>query len=71
MNILLLIILSNHQPEMGILLPGTSNKLDNGVFPIGNRNSANSANSENRINHWSQFKDPVSHMCVAGAVAAS
>ena len=56
---------------MGILLPGTSNKLDNGVFPIGNRNSANSANSGNRINHWSQFKDPVSHMCVAGAVAAS
>ena len=35
----------------------------------------NSANLENLINHWSmnwvQFKDPVSHMCLAGAVVLS
>ena len=35
----------------------------------------NTANSGNRINHWSmnwrQFKDHVSHMCLAGAVVAS
>ena len=35
----------------------------------------NSANSQNLINHWSmdwaQFKDPVSHMCLAGIVVAS
>ena len=34
-----------------------------------------SVNSGNQINHWSmnwgQFKDPVSHMCLAGAVVAS
>ena len=34
-----------------------------------------SANSSNLINHWTmnwaQFKDPVSHMCLAGAVVAS
>ena len=38
-------------------------------------NSVNSANSENLINHWSmnwtQFKDPVSHICLADTVAAS
>ena len=28
-------------------------------------------NSGNLINHWAQFKDPVSHMCLAGAVVAS
>ena len=37
-------------------------------------NSVNSANSGNRINHrsmnWVQFKDLVSHMCLAGAVLA-
>ena len=37
--------------------------------------SLNSVNSGNLINHWSmnwsQFKDPVPHMCLAGAVAAS
>ena len=35
----------------------------------------NSTNLGNLINHWSmnwaQFKDPVSHMCLAGAVVAS
>ena len=34
-----------------------------------------SANSGNLINHWSmnwaQYKDPVSHMCLAGAVVTS
>ena len=34
-----------------------------------------SANSGNLMNHWSmnwaQFKDPISHMCLAGAVVAS
>ena len=44
----------------------------NGFSPKWNRNSVNSGNL---INHWSmnwaQFKDPVSHMCLAGTVAAS
>ena len=35
----------------------------------------NLANSGNLINHrsmnWAQFKDPVSHMCLAGTVVAS
>ena len=31
----------------------------------------NSANSRNMINHWVQFKDPVSHMYLAGVVVAS
>ena len=38
-------------------------------------NSVISVNSGNLINHWSmnraQFKDPVSPMCLAGAVVAS
>ena len=38
-------------------------------------NSVNSANSGNLINHSSmnltKFKDPVSHMCLTGAVVAS
>ena len=45
------------------------------VFPKWNGNSVNSANLENLINHWSmnwaQFKDPVSHTCLASAVVAS
>ena len=36
--------------------------------------SLNSVNSEKLINHWSmnwaQFKDPISHMCLAGTVVA-
>ena len=48
---------------------------NNGVFPKWNRNSLNSANSGNLINHSSinrtQFKDPVSHMCLAGVVVTS
>ena len=43
-------------------------------FPKLNSNSVNSANSENLINHWcmnwAQFKDLVSHMCLAGTVVA-
>ena len=43
-----------------------------GVFPKWNRNLVNSVNL---INHWSmnwtQFKNPVSHMCLVGTVAAS
>ena len=35
----------------------------------------NSTNSRNLINEWSmnwaQFKDPVSHICLAGAVVAA
>ena len=38
-------------------------------------NSVNSANSGKLINHcimnWAQFKDPISHMCLADAVVAS
>ena len=45
------------------------------VFPKWKGNSVNSANSGNLINHWSkiwaQFKDPVSHTCLAGVVVAS
>ena len=48
---------------------------DIGVFPKWNRNSMNSANSGNLINHWSinwsQFKGTVSHICFAGTVVAS
>ena len=48
--------------------------LDIGVFPKWNRNSPNSVNSGKLIIHWSinwaQFKDPVSHMCLAGALVA-
>ena len=44
----------------------------NGVFPKWNRNSMNSGNLLNHWSiNWSQFKDPVSHMCLAGAVLAS
>ena len=47
----------------------------NGVFLKWNINSMNSAKSGNTINHWSmdqgQFKDPVSHICLAGTVVAS
>ena len=46
-----------------------------GVFSKWNRKSLNSVNSWNLINHrsmnWTQFKDPVSHMCLAGSVVAS
>ena len=46
-----------------------------GVLPKRNGNSLNSANSGNLINHWSmtweQFKDPISHMCLAHTVVAS
>ena len=42
-----------------------------GVFPKCNRNSLNSVNSGKLINQWAQFKDPVSHMCLAGTVVAS
>ena len=38
-------------------------------------NSVTSANSGNQINqggmNWSQFKDPVYHMCLAGDVVTS
>ena len=48
--------------------------LNNGVFPKWNRISVNSAESGKLINHrsmnWAQFKDPVSHMCLAGTVVA-
>ena len=44
-------------------------------FPSGaelSLNSVNSSNSGNLINrrnmNWGQFKDPISHMCLAGAV---
>ena len=45
------------------------------VFPKWNRNSLNLPNSGELINHqsmnWAQFKDPVSHMCLAGTVVES
>ena len=47
----------------------------NGVLPKKNRNSVNSANSSNLINLWSmtlgQFKDAISHLCLAGAAVVS
>ena len=47
----------------------------NGVFAKWIRNSVNSANSGNLINHWSinwgQFKDPLSYLRLDGAVVAS
>ena len=43
-----------------------------GVFPKWNMNSLNSANLINHCSmNWVQFKDPVSHMCLAGAVVTS
>ena len=46
----------------------------NRFFPKWNWYLVNSTNSGNLINHcsmnWSQFKDPVSHMCLAGTVVA-
>ena len=43
-----------------------------GVFPKWNRNSLNSANLINHLNmNWSQFKDPVSNICLVGTVVAS
>ena len=54
------------------LYPDESN---NAVFPKWIRIAVNSANLGNLKNHWSfnwaQFKDPVSHMCLAGAVVES
>ena len=45
------------------------------IFLNGAEFSLNSANSGNLRNHWSmnwaQFKDPVSHMCLAGTVVAA
>ena len=45
------------------------------VFPKWNRNSLNPANSENLIYYWSinwrRYKDPASHMCLAGTRVAS
>ena len=47
----------------------------NGVFLKWNRNSLNSTNSRKLINHpsmnWAQFKDPVSHMHLAGSTLVS
>ena len=41
----------------------------NGVFPKWNGNSVNSGNLINHWNmNWGQFKDPVSHMSLDGAV---
>ena len=46
-----------------------------GLFPKCNKNSVNSANSWNLINHWSmnwsQFKDPISHPFLAAAMITS
>ena len=43
-----------------------------GVFHKLNRNSLNSGNLINHWNmNWAQFKDPVTHMCLAGTVVAS
>ena len=49
-------------------------KRSNGVFPNGAELSPNSVKSEKMINHpsmnWAQFKDPISHVCLAGTVVA-
>ena len=42
-----------------------------GVFSKWNRNSLNSGNLINHCMTWAQFKDPISHVCPAGAVVAS
>ena len=59
---------SIHQPQTN------SESLSSGVFPKWEKFSLNSANSGNQINQWStnwtEFKDPVPHMCCAGAVVA-
>ena len=56
------------------LISGLISPMSAGVFPKWIRNSVNSANSGNLINHlsmnWAQFKDPVSHMCLAVADAS-
>ena len=48
---------------------------DHGVFPKWNRNSLDPANSGNLINHLSmnlgQFRDPISHICLAATEVAS
>ena len=52
----------------------TELKTFSGVFPKWVELSLNSANLRNLMKHWSmnwaQFKDPVSHMCIAGTVVA-
>ena len=66
--LMIILLLSNSSVSQALLL-------NNGVFPKRIRNSVNSANSENLINHWSlncaQFKDPVSQVCHAGTLVAS
>ena len=50
-------------------------EIRSGVFPKWNENSVNATNSGTLTNHYSmnqgQFKDSVSHMCLAGTVVAS
>ena len=66
---------SRKELYVGLLLNGSKEII---IFSVGaelSLNSVNSVNSENLINHqsmnWAQFKDPVSHMCLAGTVGAS
>ena len=67
-----------HVKFIGLVQPITAahNKVRGllGVFPKYNKSSVNSANSGKLVNHWimnwAHFKDPVSHMCLGGAVIA-
>ena len=54
----------------------TRDKQHSGVFPKWSRMfTFNSVNSGNLIKHssmnWAEFKDPLSHVCLAGTVVAS
>ena len=46
-----------------------------GIFPKWVRNSMNSANSQNLINHlrlnWTPFNNPLCYLCLAGTLVAS
>ena len=52
----------------------TEKRMSMELFLNGAELSLNSVNSEKLMKHrsmnWVQFKDPISHMCVAGAVVA-
>ena len=58
-------------PPYGSLIRGASN----GVFPKSIRTFIEFSKFRKSDNcgsmNWSQFKDPISHMCLAGAVVAS
>ena len=54
-----------HSVPIGLFLNG-ANLLLNSVVSLNSRNLINQRNM-----NWTQFKDPVSHMCLDGTVVAS